>query len=187
MKSDMAHGFVEFDMCAKLPMSMMNFSPCLLCMEVGSLLALAFMVYKIMWKWFKCLSNNPMCLQCALWTLKFDFKLIYIYIYTFIFFSNFYMSNFMGKILGVELYLNFKVVELEHEHECDDLAWNPETSPWGSTPKPTLHNQQRLCDNYLAPPSTCWLCHICLNACCLMKLVLYVLEFCQISVYFFLP
>ena len=36
MKSDMAHGFVEFDMGAKLPMSMMNFSPCLLCMEVGT-------------------------------------------------------------------------------------------------------------------------------------------------------
>lgn len=58
---------------------------------------------------------------------EFDFKLI-IYIYTYIhnFFSNFYMSNFMSnfidKILVVELYSNFKVIELEIEHEPGDLS-----------------------------------------------------------------
>ena len=33
------------------------------------------------------------------------------------------MSNFICKILGVELYSNFKVPEFEHKHERGDLAW----------------------------------------------------------------
>jgi len=35
------------------------------------------------------------------------------------------MSNFISKILGVGLYLNFKVAKLrhEHEHECGDLDY----------------------------------------------------------------
>lgn len=52
---------------------------------------------------------------------EFDFELIFLYIYIH-FFSNFYMSNFIGKILGVELYSNFKVAKLEHEHEPGDLG-----------------------------------------------------------------